>query len=76
MNTTHPTTSDDDVTEVSGWLVGVGMITLVLFPLSVPFLILTAVAVIPLLLPLVAVGLVAAVLAVPVLLVRALRRSS
>ena len=60
--------------EVSKWTVGLGIITFALFPLSLPILILTAVAVLPLLLPALAVGLLIGVVAVPILAVRSLRR--
>jgi hypothetical protein len=62
----------ETIDEVSKWTVGLGMLTLALAPLSLPFLILTAAA----LLPLLAVGLVAAVVAAPVLVIRRLRRSA
>jgi hypothetical protein len=60
--------------EVSKWTVGLGIITFALFPLSLPILILTAVAVLPLLLPALAVGLLIGVVAVPILAVQSLRR--
>jgi hypothetical protein len=62
------------VDEISTWGVGLGVVTMALFPLAIPFLLLTAVAVIPLVLPVVAIALVAAVVAVPVLLLRGLGR--
>jgi len=63
------------VDEVSKWGVGLGTLGVALAPLSIPFLILTAVALVPLLLPLLAAGLLFAVLATPVLLIRgAVRR--
>jgi hypothetical protein len=61
--------------EVSKWTVGGGIITLALFPLALPILILTAIAVLPILVPLVAVGIVAGVVALPVILIRKLGRS-
>jgi hypothetical protein len=60
--------------EVSKWAVGLGIITFALFPLALPILILTAIAVLPLLLPALAVGLLIGVVAVPILAVRSLRR--
>jgi hypothetical protein len=67
-------TATDLAKELNDWLVGGGIITMALFPLAIPLLALTAVAVIPLLvIPLVG-GLVAALVAVPVLLVRGLAR--
>jgi hypothetical protein len=61
--------------EISKWSVGLGIITFALFPLALPFLILTAVAVLPLLLPALAVGLLIGVAAVPILAVRSLGRA-
>ena len=55
-------------------LVGVGVLVLALFPLSIPFIALTAVALIPLLVPVLAVALVGAIVAAPLLVVRRLRR--
>jgi hypothetical protein len=60
--------------EISKWTVGLGIITFALFPLALPILILTAIAVLPLLLPAVAVGLLIGVVAVPILAVRSLGR--
>jgi hypothetical protein len=60
--------------EISKWTVGLGIISFALFPLSLPILILTAVAVLPLLLPALAVGLLIGVVAMPILAVRSLRR--
>jgi membrane protein implicated in regulation of membrane protease activity len=62
------------VDEISKWTVGFGVITVALFGLSLPILLLTAVALLPLAVPLIAIGLVAAVVAVPILLVRRLVR--
>jgi hypothetical protein len=62
------------VDEVSKWTVGLGIITISLFALSLPILLLTAVALAPLLLPLVAFGLIAGVVAIPFLMVRGLVR--
>ena len=61
--------------EVSKWTVGLGIITFALFPLALPILILTAIAVLPLLLPALAVGLLIGVVAVPILAVRSRRRA-
>jgi hypothetical protein len=60
------------IDEVSKWTVGLGTLILALAPLSLPFLILTAAALLPLVLPVLALGLVAAVVAAPILLVRRL----
>ena len=53
---------------------GGGIIATALFPLAIPILALTAFAVLPLLLPVVAVGLAVAVVALPVVAARAARR--
>ena len=65
----------DIVDQMSGWIVGGGIVTIALFPLALPILALTVVAVIPVLLVPLAAGLIAAVLAAPILLVRAVGRS-
>jgi hypothetical protein len=62
--------------EVAAWLVGAGIVTMALFPLAIPIIALTAVAAIPLVLVALAVGLAAAVVAAPILLLRRLRRSA
>jgi hypothetical protein len=62
------------VNGVSVGLVGVGIVTIALFPLALPILILTAVSVVPFLIPLLALGLLAAVVAFPIWLIRSLRR--
>jgi hypothetical protein len=68
--TPHP--SNDVLEGVSATLVGVGLITMALFPLALPIVALTAVALIPLLLPAIAVGLLVVLVAVPIMLVRSL----
>lgn len=55
-------------------LVGIGIVTIALFPLALPILILTAVSLIPFLVPVVALAVVAAAIALPVMLVRGLWR--
>jgi hypothetical protein len=62
---------DEVIEEVSTWTVGLGIVTMALFPLSLPILILTAVFLAPLVLPLIAIG----ILALPVLLVRRVLRA-
>ena len=62
----------DVASELSAWLVGGGIITMALFPLALPFILLTAAAAIPFLLVPLAVGLVIAGLAAPILLLRRL----
>jgi len=64
----------ETISEVTGWLIAGGIVTMALFPLALPILVLTGVALLPLLLPVVAVGLLAAVVAVPILGVRAAGR--
>jgi hypothetical protein len=61
--------------EISKWTVGGGIVLVALFPLTLPILILTAVAVLPLLVPLLAAGLVVGVIALPILLLRRLGRA-
>jgi hypothetical protein len=53
---------------------GLGILILALAPLAIPFLVLTAVFALPLLLPVIALGLIGAIIAAPVLLVRRLAR--
>jgi hypothetical protein len=67
--------STDVVVEgVSGALVGVGTLILALFPLALPLIALTLIAALPLVVLALAVGLLTAPVAIPVLLVRRLRR--
>ena len=61
--------------EISKWSVGLGIITFALFPLALPILILTAIAVLPLLLPALALGLLIGLVALPILVVRSLGRA-
>jgi hypothetical protein len=62
------------VDEISKWGVGGGIVFVALAPLALPILILTAVAVAPLLVIAVVPGVVVAALALPILLVRRLWR--
>jgi hypothetical protein len=57
--------------EVSTWAVGGGLVTVALFPLALPLILLTLAAAIPLLL----LGLVAALVAAPIFLLRRMWRS-
>ena len=75
MNEYREHSTGESVAAASGWLVGGGLITLALFPLAIPILVLTAIAVLPFLLVPLAGALVAGLVAVPVLLVRRLVRS-
>jgi hypothetical protein len=59
---------------VSATLVGGGIVTLALFPLAVPIIVLTAIALLPLVLPALAAGLILALVALPILLARRLWR--
>ena len=77
MSSKAPTHSYPDVLdELSGWLFGVGVLTLALGPLALPLIALTAIAVLPLLLLPLAAGLVLTVVAAPLVLARSLWRSS
>jgi hypothetical protein len=62
------------VDELSAWLVAGGVLTMALFPLALPFLLLTVVAALPFLVVPPVAGLIAAVVAAPILLARALGR--
>jgi hypothetical protein len=57
------------------WGVGGGIVTMAVFPLALPIILLTVAALIPLVLVALAAGLLLAVLAAPVLLLRRLGRS-
>jgi hypothetical protein len=64
----------DVITGAAEWLVALGMLTMALFPLAIPGIVLAAAVVVPLgLLALVA-GLLAAAAAAPAMAVRRLRR--
>jgi hypothetical protein len=69
MNTGSSSSPAEIVTELTGWFVGGGLITMVLFPLALPILVLTVIATIPLVLIALAGVLAAAAVAIPVLLV-------
>jgi hypothetical protein len=66
----HPEVLDEAAT----WLVGGGILTVALFPLSLPLLLLTAASLVPLLVVPLAGALIAAVVAAPILLARRLAR--
>ena len=70
----RPPPASEVAHDVSVLAVGGGIIVTALFPLAIPILALTAVAVLPLLLPVVAAGLAVALFALPVLAVRAAGR--
>jgi hypothetical protein len=67
-------TSAELVDEASNWAIGGGIVTLALFPLSIPGLIILLIGTIPLLLLAVPIGLLVALVALPILLVRGLVR--
>jgi hypothetical protein len=73
--TMSPTSNRDTyielLEEVVNWLVGLGLITFTIFPFALPLIALTALLVIPLVLG----GILVAILAAPVLLVRRLWRA-
>ncbi len=62
--------------ELSMWAVGLGVVVVGVFPLSIPILVLTGAALLALALPLVAIALVTAPVAVAVRLLRGLRPRS
>jgi hypothetical protein len=62
------------IAEVSKWGVGAGIITVALAPLAIPILVLTGVALIPLLLPVIPIALIAGIVYLPVKIVRGMRR--
>jgi hypothetical protein len=68
--------STEFIDTASDYLVGGGILTMALFPLAIPMIALLAVVALPLLLIAVVPALIGAVLAVPVLLLRALWRTS
>jgi|SRR5215216_3809861 len=72
--TTTRATPADLAEEASAWAVGGGILTMALFPLALPIILLTAAAALPLFLIPLALGLLVAGLALPILLVRGLWR--
>jgi hypothetical protein len=66
-------TASDVVEEVSAWAFGGGVLTFALFPFALPILLLTVAFVLPFALAGLAIALVVAVVAGPILLVRRLR---
>ena len=61
------------IEEFSKWGVGAGILTVALAPLAIPILVLTGVALLPLLVPLVPIGLIAGLIYLPIRLVRSIR---
>ena len=64
----------EDVNEAATWLVGGGILSFMFAPLAIPLILLTAAAVLPLLLLPLAAGVLAAIVAAPVLVIRGLWR--
>jgi hypothetical protein len=62
------------VDEISKWTVGAGILVVALAPLAIPFVVLTGVFLLPLLVPLVPLALIAGIVYLPIRLVRGLRR--
>ena len=76
MNTQVDTTSSvgDVITSAAGWVAGLSILTMALFPLAIPGVVFILALVLPLAVPAVALALLGAMAAAPVLAVRALRR--
>jgi hypothetical protein len=68
------TSRGEIIDEASSWLVGGGIVTMALFPLALPGIVLAAAAAIPLLALGLAAGVLALAVIVPIRLVRALIR--
>lgn len=66
--------SNATIDGVSGTLVGLGVVTMALFPLALPILILTGIATVPLLIPLVPIAIVVALVVATTSAIRALGR--
>jgi hypothetical protein len=62
------------VDEISKWTVGAGILVVALAPLAIPILVLTGVFLLPLLLPAIPLALIAALVYLPVKIVRGVRR--
>src|SRR5262245_20515255 len=76
MNAQQQISNREAFEELSNWAVGLGIVGVALFPLSIPILVLTAVALAPLALVLVPVALLALPLALVRRVLRARRRRS
>ena len=61
------------IDEVSKWGVGAGILVVALAPLAIPILVLTGVALLPLLLPAIPLALIAGLVYIPIRIVRAIR---
>ena len=62
------------IDEFSKWGVGAGILVVALAPLAIPILVLTGVALLPLLLPVIPIALIGGLIYLPIRLVRGLRR--
>src|SRR5215216_4915758 len=62
------------IDEFSKWGVGAGILVVALAPLAIPILVLTGVALLPLLLPAIPIALIAGLVYLPVRIVRSVRR--
>jgi uncharacterized membrane protein len=73
-STTRAPERAEVIQEVSKWGVGAGILVVALAPLAIPILVLTGVALLPLLLPAIPLALIAGLVYLPVRLVRSVRR--
>jgi hypothetical protein len=62
------------IEEYSKWGVGAGILVVAVAPLAIPILVLTGVALLPLLLPAIPLALIAGIIYVPIKIVRGVRR--
>jgi hypothetical protein len=62
------------IEEYSKWGVGAGILVVAVAPLAIPILVLTGVALLPLLLPVIPIALIAGIVYLPVKIVRGVRR--
>src|SRR3954470_4900854 len=74
MNTETARRRAEGVDEVSKWTVGAGILVVAVAPLAIPILVLTGVALLPLLLPAIPLALIAGIFYVPIKIVRGVRR--
>ena len=73
-STTRAPDRAEVIQEVSKWGVGAGILVVALAPLAIPILVLTGVALLPLLLPAIPLALIAGLVYLPVRLIRGMRR--
>lgn len=74
--TDNTSTVGDVIAGTAEWLGALGILTMALFPFAIPGIVLTVAALVPLVLLALVAGLLAAVIAAPVMAVRRLRRRS